>query len=253
MTLRLVLVGGFAGGLLAGLAGVWLALADQGTVVGTIHDLGTTAGTGVSSCETCHIPHEADGAAIWSGNPQTEGSLSGLAPGCYSCHDGTVASGAYAFDATLAQHPVKAGEAGKDCDLCHDPHLADYGSFIKIPSGANLCQVCHGHRSEAEHPVNVDTRQPALFHILLRGVLVDVKVDERQPAVVPRDTQWDPDRGDFSGTRLWNAEGTASGDYVKCLTCHAAHGTATATQLLTMSYTAAPGTGSTLCANCHRR
>ena len=75
----------FAALLIASLTGAWLALADQGKVVGTAHDLGTHGA--VSSCETCHIPHEARGEIIWEGDARPEGDFSGLTPLCYSCHE----------------------------------------------------------------------------------------------------------------------------------------------------------------------
>ncbi len=229
--MKIALAGAFAGLLLASLAGTWLALADQGKIAGTEHDLGATTIPGISSCETCHVPHDAGGEAIWDGDPRPEGAVSGLAPACYSCHDGTVATGAYVFDADLAQHPVEPGEPGKDCDQCHDPHLSDYGNFLKFASGANLCQVCHGHGSGGNHPLNVDAHQTG---------------------IVPTDARFNPGGGDFSGTRLWTASGLQGSHYLKCLTCHTAHGAGADAGLLSMGNGDATGAASSLCQNCHR-
>jgi predicted CXXCH cytochrome family protein len=218
----------FAALLIASLTGAWLALADQGKVVGTAHDLGTRGA--VSSCETCHIPHEARGEIIWEGDARPEGDFSGLTPLCYSCHDGTVATGSYVFDTGVAQHPVER-EPGKDCDMCHDPHISDYGNFLLFPSGANLCQACHEHAGEADHPVNVS--------------LHDVGFS-------PEDTKWSPDDGDFSGARLWDIIGRPGTEYTKCLTCHAAHAGA-GESLLATAVEEGSATASRFCQNCHQR
>jgi predicted CXXCH cytochrome family protein len=214
----------------AALAGGWQAIAEQGKVTGTAHDLGTPGETGVSSCETCHVPHEEQGQVLWEGDPRQDGEFTGLAPLCYSCHDGTVADGSYAFDQGLAQHPVEPGEPGQDCDLCHDPHISDYGSFVLFPSGANLCQACHEHASEADHPVNV-------------------KLSEAKFA--PSDTHRDPNAGDLSGARLWDRTGRTGSEYTKCLTCHAAHAGSPAESLLSIDPADAVSTTPALCKNCH--
>ena len=208
-----------------------LTRGEQGKVIGGQHDLGVATGAaGVSACEVCHLPRDASGQPLWSEDPHAgDKSFSGIAPTCYSCHDGTVTdSGLYAFDAALAQHPVKPGEVGDDCDMCHDPHLADYGNFVLFPAGANLCKTCHTGGGSVSHPLNVDAAGPG---------------------IVPQDNRWDPDAGDFSGTRLWDEAGSRPGTLLKCLSCHAAHGTASET----LVSIAADGQGSTsLCANCHR-
>ena len=162
---------------------------------------------GVSACEVCHLPRDASGQLLWSEDPHAgDERFSGIAPACYSCHDGTVTdSGLHVFDAALAQHPMEPGEVGKDCDMCHDPHLADYGNFLLFPSGANLCKTCHANGDSVSHPLNVDAAGPG---------------------IVPQDDRWDPDAGDFSGTRLWDEAGTRPGTLLKCLSCHAAHGAA---------------------------
>jgi predicted CXXCH cytochrome family protein len=132
----------------------------------------------------------------------------------------------HVFDVALAQHPVEPGKLGEDCDMCHDPHLADYGNFLLFPSGANLCRTCHRGASIENHPLNVDA--------IARGR-------------APQDSRWDPDADDFSGVRLWDEAGARPGTNLKCLTCHAAHGAAS-DMLLSM-----PAEGRvSLCANCHR-
>ena len=111
--------------------------------------------------------------------------------------------------------------------MCHDPHLADYGTFLLFPAGANLCKTCHAGGDSLSHPLNVDAAGPG---------------------IVPQDTRWDPDAGDFNGTRLWDEAGTRPGTLLKCLSCHAAHGAASKS-LLSI---AGDGRGSvSLCANCH--
>jgi predicted CXXCH cytochrome family protein len=212
---------------IAALATFGLSRGEQGKVVGGQHDLGVT---GVSACEVCHLPHDASGQPLWSDDPHAgDESFSGIAPACYSCHDGTVSdSGVHAFDVALAQHPVEPGEPGKDCDMCHDPHLADYGSFLLLPAGANLCRTCHAGGGSVGHPLNVDAAAMG---------------------IVPQDTRWDPDAGDFSGSRLWDEAGTGSGTLLKCLSCHAAHGTASKSLL---SIPADSRGSNSLCANCHQ-
>ncbi len=227
--MKLALTVALATVLLALATSAWLALADQGNVTGTAHDLGSSGAGGVSSCETCHVPHEVSGAAIWEEGPSAGGTFAGLTPACYSCHDGTVATGSYVFDSDAVQHPLDR-EAGKDCNMCHDPHVSDYGSFLLFPSGANLCQACHEHASENDHPVNVNLRDAGF---------------------APLDTQWDPDKGDVSGTRLWDVSGRAGSEYTKCLTCHSAHA-GTSESFLTIGPDIQAGISSALCQNCHR-
>jgi predicted CXXCH cytochrome family protein len=221
------------GALFAWLTTLGLALGGQGTVVSSEHDLGVPAGgSGVSACEICHIPHDASGETLWARGPYPEGeAYSGSRPVCYSCHDGTVtAGGAYAFDESATHHPITPGEPGEDCDMCHEPHVPDFGSFLLFPAGANLCKSCHAHASEVDHPVNVDA--------------IEV-------GYAPLDSRWSPGEGDSSGTRLWDESGFEPGSYVKCLSCHAGHGAEPDTPLLTMS--AVESDGEFLCVNCHLR
>ncbi len=213
----------------AGLVSMGLTRGEQGAVIGGPHDLGAVSGNaGVSACEVCHLPMDADSPPLWQTDPHAgDDRLSGLAASCYSCHDGTVASsGLHVFDAALSQHVVRPNEPGKDCDMCHDPHVSEYGNFLRFPSGANLCRTCH---TMGGHPVNVDAAA--------QGDL-------------PSDPSFDPATGDVSGSRLWNADGTAPGTTVKCLSCHAAHGAANDKLV---SVPDGDRGSSALCANCHQR
>jgi len=231
--MRLALPAALVSVLLAWLMTFGLTLGEQGKVISSEHDLGVVANpAGVSACETCHLPHDASGESLWDKDPHPEGDpFSGFKPLCYSCHDGTVvASGAYVFDPGVAQHPSTPEMSPEDCDRCHDPHVPDYGNFLLFPAGANLCKACHAHGNDENHPLNVDASNVGYG---------------------PRDSHWSPNDGDVSGTRLWDDNGSQPGDYVKCLTCHAAHGAASSTTLLTMRYRDATSTGSPLCRNCH--
>ena len=221
---------------LAAIAALALALTltrtmgQQGNVMGSDHDLGSA---GVSACEQCHIPHAAYGDLLWSQPPSSaEGPYSGDRILCYSCHDGTVTpEGSFVFDQMLSQHPVTAGEFGQDCDMCHDAHSPDYGNFLLFPSGANLCKTCHAKATFTDHPSNADA--------VAAGY-------------VPADSDWDPNAGDFSGTRLWDPQGSQPGNRVKCLSCHAAHGAVKDTALNTMPLNDPETTASPLCQNCHQ-
>lgn len=224
--MRLALVALFTGLLVATAAGGWLAFADQGKVTGTVHDLGSPGSGGVSSCETCHVPHESAGDVLWETDPREGEEFSGIAPVCYSCHDGSVATGSFVFDKETVRHTLDR-QAGQDCDMCHDPHDTEYGNFLLFPSGANLCQTCHEEASGQDHPVNVNVHQAGVW---------------------PLDTDWAPEEGDLSGTRLWDAMGRPGAEYTKCLTCHAAHG-GTEDSLLATKDT--HGAGVAICQNCH--
>jgi predicted CXXCH cytochrome family protein len=206
--------------------------ADKGQVIGSAHDL-SAGGTPV--CENCHVPHSASGDFLWFKTPSTNGGqFSGLKPLCFSCHDGIVAGGQYAFSTSTFSHkvePLAAGGSpnGKDCDRCHDPHDNSKTEFLTVTAGANVCanaSPCHGTKEGHEdHPVNGTTDLP-----LLR--LWD-------PAATPP----------VVGTRLWDTTGTSvvptGSAYMKCETCHSPHGALTE-QLNTMTMQA-----SALCLNCH--
>ncbi len=79
-----------------------------------------------------------------------------------------------------------------------------------------------------------------------------IDVDPAVTGRVPVDSTWDPNHGDFSGTRLWNAEGTGPGNLVKCLTCHSPHGAQPGTEINTISFSPTDQSYLPLCANCHR-
>jgi len=197
---------------------------DEKGVSGTKHDV-VTPGTPV--CVNCHIPHEAGADVLWAAKPNTDGQFAGLRPLCFSCHDGTVTSvGTFAFDLSRPLHLRSSGVRGADCDRCHDVHGTPYAKFLKLPGGADFCRNCHDKAGPVNHPVDVNARA--------RGI-------------DPVDSTWNPYKGDFSGTRLWNAEGTGPGEYVKCLSCHATHGGTPGTQFNTMPL------GGVLCENCHKK
>lgn len=207
-----------------------LTRGEQGAVIGSQHDLGVAVGAaGVSACELCHLPRQASGQRLWGEDPHAgDESFSGIAPTCYSCHDGTVTDGGlHVFDVALAQHPMRPGQPGEDCDMCHDPHLADYGNFLLFPAGANLCKTCHASGGSGDHPVNVEAVAQAS---------------------VPLDDSWNPGAGDFSGTRLWDEEGSRPGTLLKCLSCHGAHGAVSESLL---SIAPDPRGSGALCAICH--
>ena len=182
-------------------------------VTGTVHNLATT-GTGV--CANCHKAHNATGDLLWARPVGT--TFTGIKALCYSCHDGSAANEQYAFDAAYSQHPY-------DCNLCHDPHNNSYGSFLQFATGANVCNNCHAGELGMGHPTNIVA------------------------TMVPADVVFNP-TADMSGTRLYNSAGTSTtgGTYIKCLTCHTAHGGVAGTRLNTMNYSA---TSAALCTNCH--
>lgn len=232
--MRYLLPAAFLCAFLAWLTTLGPTLGEQGMVSGSEHDVAASAfPSGVSVCETCHLPHDASGESLWGQGPRpTEESFSGSAPLCYSCHDGTVTSaGAYVFDSDAGQHPTTPGKVSEDCDMCHDAHVPDYGNFILFPSAANLCRACHARSYDRFHSSNVDAAAAGY---------------------APVDDSWNPNEGDFSGSRLWGADGLQRGDYLKCLSCHAAHGAVSDTSLLTMRYRDETSTVSPLCRNCHR-
>jgi predicted CXXCH cytochrome family protein len=199
------------------------AFGDEKDVVGTKHDV-SIPGTPV--CVNCHIPDESGQDQLWAVKPNTAGDFAGLRPLCFSCHDGTVTSvGTFAFDLTRPLHIRTPGVRGADCDRCHDPHGTPYAKFLKLPGNADFCRNCHPIAGPVNHPVDVNAR--AL-------------------GINPTDSTWDPYQGDYSGTRLWNADGTGPGDYVKCLTCHNPHGGTPGTQFNTMPV-------EQLCQNCHKK
>lgn len=213
------------------LDGAITALGKPADVAGTKHDVATP---GVSPCVLCHIPTDPEGELLWPGAPNKTGPLAGnLKALCFSCHDGTVtAVGSYVFDASRPEHVGDAAIKGEGCDRCHDPHRPGPGKFLKQQGAAAMCQECHTRAGPADHPVNVRASAAG---------------------IIPADKDWDPTHGDFSGTRLWNAEGTGPGDYVKCLTCHSPHGGQPGTEMNTVAFSASHTSFLPLCANCHFR
>lgn len=197
-------------------------------VSGTKHDV---AAPDALPCTSCHLPRDEEGELLWAHDRDAGGPLSGMRALCFSCHDGTVTwEGMYAFTTARSMHVTEPGVRGQDCDLCHDPHAADNERFLKVAGGANFCRSCHEFAGAQNHPVNVDSRAGG---------------------IEPLDSTWDPDNGDFSGTRLWNAEGTGPGDFVKCLSCHATHGGEPGTDFNTMPFESSHEAFLPLCLNCH--
>lgn len=223
-------------GVYGALAMVAVVLLAPVAVRGKDKDVSTTkhnvSAPGVSACTMCHIPGGPGEDTLLADRSAGAGLFSGMRPLCFSCHDGTVtAVAAYVFNPITPTHLSSPGLKDQDCDRCHDPHDTGFGKFLKYGGGANMCQNCHSSAGPTNHPVNVDA--------IAAGI-------------VPIDKAFDPYAGHFTGTRLWNAEGTGPGNYVKCLTCHAPHGGAPGTAISTIPFT---GTGHNdflpLCMNCH--
>jgi len=211
--------------------GAITVLGKPADVAGTRHDV---AIQGASPCTSCHIPSDPEGEALWAGAPNKTGPLAGnMKALCFSCHDGTVtAVGSYAFDPSRPEHVGDPGIKGESCDRCHDPHRPGPGKFLKQQGAAGMCQECHRRAGPADHPVNVSASAAG---------------------ITPADKDWDATHGDFTGTRLWNAEGTGPGDYVKCLTCHSPHGGQPGTAMSTVAFSGSHTSFLPLCANCHSR
>lgn len=208
--------------------GAEIVSGEERKVSGTDHDV---AIPGSPTCVNCHIPWGAEGEVLWASKPNTTGEFAGLRPLCFSCHDGTVTPvGAYGFDLSRPLHLRNPGIKGEDCDRCHDAHGTPYPKFLKLPGGADFCQNCHSRAGPGNHPVDISARAAGLE---------------------PVDSQWDPYRDDFRGTRLWNEEGIGPGDYVKCLSCHATHGGEPGTEFNTLPYDSSDGSSPSLCHNCH--
>ena len=229
----LALVAGLVGlGFVAFLAfGVGSVFGEEKEIVGTQHDVSVP---GMPVCLYCHLRRDPGGEALWTRQPTADTPFSGIKPLCFSCHDGTVSAlnSTYAFDPSRPEHARDPGVRGQDCDRCHDAHNTGYGKFVKLPWGANFCRNCHYRAGPADHPVNVDA--------IAAGF-------------VPADKDWDPLAGDFSGTRLWNSEGTGPGNEVKCLTCHSAHGAQPRSAINTVVLAPDSGNPVPICFNCHFR
>jgi len=230
--------------------------ADHSAVINTVHDV-TRGMPTANPCEGCHIPHDAQGAFLWARTPNASGgggsvgpdSTTAIKPLCYSCHDGTVAvtGTATVFEPTKANHKTQAATAqrpdgsyygpGRDCDLCHNPHDNSNTDFLiqGISAGGNVCASCHGG--------NLDTSQG--------GSSINHKIHIVPSAASrPIDRVWNPSRGDYSGTRLFDPStdlvSRAPDAVLACETCHTPHGSVTdENSLNTMSY-------KELCINCHK-
>jgi predicted CXXCH cytochrome family protein len=217
------------GGIMALLLAVGVASASVGDIFGSDHDLGSP---GNPTCKQCHIPHNAKGDYLWARTPYS--GLSGLQALCFSCHDGTVAqAGQYILDPNYKNHKVNAGQEGQDCDRCHNPHEGDNWKFVNDSIGvdyrnANVCSACHGTGSISHPMVTTD---------------------------LPIDRTWDPNTTDFSGTRLWDATGSAVVDTgpgdIKCATCHTPHGAQPDSKLNTMLFKDPSSSQAPICQNCH--
>jgi predicted CXXCH cytochrome family protein len=227
MKRRILWVALVAGSLAVAL-GVTTAYGAFSDIFGSAHDVGSP---GNPTCLQCHIPHDAQGDYLWAMTPSA--SLPGMGSLCFSCHDGAIAG---QWIPGYANHPVNPGVDGQDCDRCHDAHAGDNWKFAADTlaatfRNANLCGNCHNTGSFT-HPTDVLTN-------------------------LPIDRTWDPDAAtaDFSGTRLFDSAGDAevpTGDaYVKCATCHVAHG-GHGDGMNSMTY-ADPSSGhAPICENCHQ-
>jgi len=208
------------------------ALSEHKDVAGTKHDV---ASAGTPACVYCHVPRDAAGQLLWpGGEPDPDGNLAGQKRLCFSCHDGTVTRDrSYVFDPSRPEHVRKPGVEGQDCDRCHNAHEAKNEKFLKMSSQAEFCWNCHFRAGPADHPVGVD--------VVAAGMR-------------PPDTTFDPESGDFSGTRLWNAEGTGPGNFVMCLSCHSTHGGQPNTKIIT-GLNSPPDVDffQALCMSCHTR
>jgi hypothetical protein len=115
-------------------------------VQGSDHDM---TGGGDKLCFACHVPHNAQGATLWSrdltGNP-----FSGVQALCFTCHDGGVTNigQTTVFDAAKEQHAT----VGADCSgsgACHDVHDQNPNGTGKFTvAGVTLtnnsyCETCH--------------------------------------------------------------------------------------------------------------
>jgi len=221
-----------AGAIIVLAVGTGVVMGDGKRVTGTKHDV---ASPGTAVCVYCHVPQDPEGDLLWADGPQTADSpLKGLKSLCFSCHDGTVAGSndTFVFDPARPDHPIAPGERGQDCDRCHDAHFSGYGDFIKLPGGANFCRDCHPRAGPADHPVDIDAAAAG---------------------VTPVDHQWNPLKGDFTGTRLWDTAGAATGGQVKCLSCHSPHGGQPGTKMNTVAVSPTNPSQLAICQACHQR
>jgi hypothetical protein len=132
--------------IIIGMALVALPAVGFAAVQNSDHDL---TGGGDDLCFACHVPHNAQGATLWSrdltGNPFT-----GVQAQCYTCHDGGVTSTGVTtvFDAAKEQHIA----VGSDCSgdgACHDVHNQNPNLTGKFTVAAvtltnnSYCETCH--------------------------------------------------------------------------------------------------------------
>jgi len=255
--------------LLMGFAAVGSAApGDHSNVINTVHDI-MRGLPDANPCEGCHLPHDAEGAFLWARTPNASGgggsvgpnSTTAIKPLCYSCHDGTVAvtGTPTVFEPTKANHRTKSAGTiitsgpnegqtygpGRDCDLCHDPHDNGNTDFLRyerttslgtsiITPGGNVCASCHAG--------NLD--------LSLGGTSINHKTHiVPSAASTPADAVWNPVRGDYSGTRLFDPNtdrvSTAPDAVMACETCHTPHGSVTDEDSLNTM------TSAELCINCH--
>ncbi len=276
--------------LMLAMAGVALAsynyaghTADHSMVAGSAHDV-TRSVAGSNPCDNCHIPHSSRGTFLFARTQSGVGSFvsdaddtgvsSSIEQICYSCHDATGVNNGSAlatvfspkhtnhetFSATSKNSSGTAYGAGRDCDLCHDPHddgntsFLRYeqridGSWVRLTVGGLFCASCHiaNARMSSNHSV---------------GVVPGVNGAVSRP---PVDSIWAPTAGDFSGTRLYDPAthlvSSAPGAVVGCGSCHTPHGAeptdtvrkSTEHSLNTMRSAPDPANPSAtfLCINCH--
>jgi hypothetical protein len=261
---------------------------DHSMVSGSVHDV-SRALADANPCDTCHIPHPAQDAFLFARtqtaagggdaatNNEDEGVTSAIKPLCYSCHDGTgVNNGsglATVFSTRYTNHRTHSAAqlnsagavygAGRDCDLCHDPHDDGNTSFLRyerlirgnwmsLSVGGNFCASCHSDKIEMakNHPLEVAPGGDSFASRL------------------PVDGIWSPAAGDYSGTRLYDPathlRSVAANAVVECGSCHTPHGAESTASITTsdgLTYhslntmradpdPADPSAGF-LCLNCH--
>ncbi len=219
---------------------------DHSMVAGSAHDVTRTV-AGANPCDNCHIPHSAKGTFLFARSQSGVGGFdspandpgvsSSIEPICYSCHDGTgVNNGtglATVFSPQHTNHPTHSASskdpsgtaygAGRDCDLCHDPHDDGNTSFLRyeqvvegkwmpVSVGGTFCASCHSEEAEMprNHAVGVPPgRDGTVSHL-------------------PVDSVWSPAANDYSGARLYDPGShlvsIATNAVVECGSCHTPHG-----------------------------
>ena len=166
----------------------------QAAVALSEHDMSIIAfgngwgGQGV--CSYCHVPHSAAGARLWAASPLASVPVYGasvVAGLCYTCHDGTAATGANhlpsVYNALEVNHVLPDGGAivntdqsvtswpwttltnDMECSSCHNPHDNANNQFLRdepyndaptIQVAANdatadtsqFCNNCHQGRAK---------------------------------------------------------------------------------------------------------